>query len=110
MTRLPRTSDALIQDQHTHEDWHAALLEFDAALGLESEYGYGVYVELLGDDRVRLHVPALGTDDRFDADEGEQQDATVRAAIVAAARALGISAAELGCTTTDSESKELNRQ
>lgn len=89
MKRLPRTWDALVQDRHSAELWHTALMPLDAACGLENDDSYGVYVELVGDD-VKLHVPSLGSEARFDSDRGEAQDEMIRTVIAAAARALGL--------------------
>jgi hypothetical protein len=64
LPRLPRTHDSLIHDQHTYDEWHAALLPLGASSAMECEEGFGLYVEHQvnsdGTDEVRLHLPKLG--------------------------------------------------
>ncbi|PSK90585.1 hypothetical protein CLV30_13810 [Haloactinopolyspora alba] len=86
---LIRATDAAVQDWHSHKAWEAALRPMDASAGLETEHGYGVYLEHFGtDEGVRIHVPTLGT--VLHVEEDDEQMRRVREVVAQAARALGL--------------------
>jgi hypothetical protein len=94
--RLPRTEHSLIQDQHTYEEWHAALLPLGASGAMEYEEGLGLYVVLQvnsdGAEEVRLHVPKLGVTSGLGDDYEWQsaQDQRIREVVWKVAVALGL--------------------